>query len=330
MYRVPSYIQYPDYFKKPEEIKLLGKQYTVYEICFSDLIDIYDILKKNRNINEVAFNKDYLSSISKNDEFLYRGRPYEQAVENLLDENDPGFKAYMEYKNIFNIYYKQASEYVTVRTAAGGRPDPIAYATGAANIYINRRKVPVGQTINLDVQLACPNKVSFDQIFHRAIIITSLINALEKNLYKVNVNAFMICEVSIDFNNEIIKMLFNIKKNGVETDYKALYKILVDIEFLRRICFRLMEISDVKENWYDEAYGRTCSIDKCKELLGLSDNDYYINHPDQMKIDGKIIEEDFEKFVAVSGLERFIDVYQESKIISDSAEIIKRAKTLIR
>jgi hypothetical protein len=91
-----------------------------------------------------------------------------------------------------------------------------------------------------------------------------------------------------------------------------------------------MEISDVKENWYDEAYGRTCSIDKCKELLGLSDNDYYINHPDQMKIDGKIIEEDFEKFVAVSGLERFIDVYQESKIISDSAEIIKRAKTLIR
>ena len=102
------------------------------------------------------------------------------------------------------------------------------------------------------------------QVFNRALIITNLIRALERNGYNVDVNSFMIAEED----DEIIQAVFEIKQHGQRTNYQTLYKSLVDVEFFRRLCFRLMEISDVK-NYWPSGYGRTSGEKKVRNLLKL-------------------------------------------------------------
>ena len=125
-------------------------------------------------------------------------------------------------------------------------------------------------------------------------------------------------------NDEVIKAIFEIKKQGKTVNYQSLYKTLVDVEFLRRICFRLMEVSNVESKYWSDGYGVPGDEYFVRELLELKEDDIYFDQPSKMGIEGFDIGDDFTYAIRKLGLDRVIDVERERKILTDSVRVLKK------
>lgn len=77
---------------------------------------------------------------------------------------------------------------------------------------------------------------------------------------------------------------------------KKLYFPLCSPSFLRRLVFRLREISpDITYAWTD-GYGKTCNDCTTRKVIDLKDNDIVICQPDEMNIKGLDIIDDENSF----------------------------------
>ena len=123
--------------------------------------------------------------------------------------------------------------------------------------------------------------------------------------------------------DEVIQAIFEIKRHGQKMNYQTLYKSLVDVEFFRRLCFRLMEITDVKNSW-KYGYGRPSDEDFVRKLLRLKKEDIYFDQPSDMGICGNDIAVDFDHAVQHLELENVIDVPREKEILKESVKVLKR------
>ena len=311
MSREPNYLKYPSIMKPPQSIQLMNENITLYEYTFNGIIELYDFLKTNPPINE-KFNKDRLSSVIKSTAFS--GAPYDQAVEKLMDSEAAGYLNYLKINRNIQRFASNNKTYKTVKTLAG-TPDPIAIATNSPYTSTTRRKVRVPKTIVLNVDISFDGDTTDEQLLNRAIIVTVLINALERRNYKVLVNSFILSE----YDDEVIKATFGIKGTGKGTDYQTLYKTLVVKEFFRRIYFRLVEVSDVENKWW-YSYGGPCSKEKSKELMRIGSNELLFRSLNKMEIYGKDIGEDLKNSIELLGLKGIIDVSTEKKILEQCLE----------
>ena len=300
----PNYLKYPDIIKEPKNISLGGENIILYEFNFRSITKLSEFLKSDPPINE-GFNKRRLSSVINPTKFA--GIPYNEAVEKLDNSEDSGYRYYLNINGSIQKFASPNSTYKTVKTLAGV-PDPIAIATNSPYTSTTRRKVPQAKKILLHVDVGASGETSPDQFLNRAVIVTFLINSLEKLNYDVVVNSFMLGQ----YENEVIKATFNIKESSKLADYKSLYKTLVGKEFFRRICFRLIEVSDVKKPW-QSSYGKPCSKENCMEIMKIRQNELLFRDPTAMGIKGEDIEDDFENAIRQLGLERQLNIYNERK-----------------
>lgn len=312
-----NYIKYPENVREPQIVEVGNDEYSVYGFKFRGLQDFYEFLKKNPQPNYEVWKKDDLSSV--NGDFDFAGIPYDQAVEKLIQDMDPGYQEYLKVQKNIRAKASKTHQYKGIKTIAGGNVDPVAYTTGSPNIYRASRLVTRPKFITIDTQVAYYCGTNKQQVFNRALIITNLIKALEKNGYNVDVNSFMVAENS----DEIIQAIFEIKKHGQKTNYQTLYKSLVDVEFFRRLCFRIMEVSDVKTYW-PSGYGRTCGEKFVRKLLKLEKEDIYFDQPSNMGISGKEIGQDFENAIESLNLQNMIDVPKEKEVLRQSVKVLKR------
>lgn len=312
-----NYIKFPDNVMKPETIELSNGTYTSYGFKFKGLHDFYEFLKQHPNINYEVWHRGDLSSVDNS--YNFAGVPYDEAVEKLIEEMDPGYQEYLKIQKNIRAKMAKVHQYEQIKTIAGGVIDPVSYTTGSPTIYRTSRLISRPKFITVDTQIAYYHGTSKSQVFNKALIITNLIRALERNGYTVDVNAFMAAERG----NELIQAIFEIKQQGQRTNYQALYKSLVDVEFFRRLCFRLMEISDVQSNWCFD-YGSTCNERVVRELLKLKKDDIYFGQPSEMGIRGRDIGEDFESAIRHLKLEKSIDIPREKEILRQSVKVLKR------
>ena len=318
---------FPNNVYPKEEIESVGVKYDVYEFRFKGTSDLYTYLKGNPEINYNIFGSNQfdledIASISGSSSFA--GIPYDDAVEKLIAYNDPGYQEFLRIgKQIEGKRRGTAADYTLVKTVAGGRVDPVAYTTGSPFIYNSSRKVKIPKYVNINVSLGYNCGHNKQQVYNRAIIITNVVNALERQGIKVNINAFEISEYNGYDNNEIIKILFEIKRTTKTISYQALYRSLCNVEFLRRCLFRVMETADVKENWKN-GYGRPCKREMITNLLKLKENDLYFDQPSEMGIQGKKIEKDFENAIEYLKLNDKINVEKEKVKIKTSMNNYKQ------
>ena len=319
MSRLPhNYQKYPQNVMEPKKIEIDGDVFNVFGYHFKGLRDFYDFLKSNPKINYTVWNSDdKIASISNN--YSFAGCRYEEAVEKLVQEMDPGYQEYLRIQKSIKAKMGYSHRYRPIKTVAGGVVDPVSYITGSPTIYRASRLVKQPRFVTLDTQIAYYHGTSKKQVFHRALIITNLVHALEKAGYSVNVNSFM----AVEEENELINAIFEIKNHGQKMNYQTLYKSLVDVEFFRRLCFRLMEISDVKNEWY-YGYGQTCSKKRVRQLLHLNKEDLYFDQPRNMEIRGSDIGSDFERVVEELGLDDVIDVEREKEVLRQSIKVLKK------
>ena len=312
-----NYEKYPDNVLEPRQEEIRDEIYTIYGFKFKGLQDFYDFLKKNPDINYEVWDRRNIESVE--NDYDFAGEPYEEAVEKLMRDMDPGYQEYLQVQKNIRAKLSRTHEYKPIKTIAGGVIDPVAYTTGSPTIYRASRLVSKPKFITIDTQIAYNCGTSKKQVFNRALIITNLIRALERNGYNVDVNSFMMAEN----NGEIIQALFEIKQHGARTNYQTLYKSLVDVEFFRRLCFRIMEISDVKEYW-PSGYGHPCGERMVRDVLHLKKDDIYFSQPSDMGIRGRDIGEDFESAITSLNLQNSIDIPKEKEILRESVKVLKR------
>ncbi len=294
------------------------KEYIVYGFNFNGLQDLYEFLKQDPAINTDVFDINDLSSLDSDTRF--HGRPYRDAVELLIQDTDPGYQEYLNVQKQIKARSSLVHKYKNIKNIAGGVIDPVAYATSSPETYRISRLINKPKFITLDIQISYHGGTNEYQVFNRAVIVTNIIHALERKGYIVNVNTF---ETSYE-GREIVKSTFKIKKPGQRTNYQALYKTLVDIEFLRRICFRLNEVCEVKNTSWRYSYGHTMDEDMLRSLLKLNKNDIYFDQPSEMGIYGREIGNDFENAVCYLKLDNIIDLERETEIIRDSVKVLRR------
>lgn len=312
-----NYIRYPRRALEPVNLKISGRSYTVHGFHFRGLQEFYSFLKSNPGINYEVWPKTKIESV--NNDFDFAGIPYDQAIEKLVNKNDPGYQEYLKVQKKLPAKKGNIHEYQQHKSVSGGVIDPVAYTTGSAKIYRTTRKIAQPKFITLDTQVAYYCGTEKSQVFNRALIITNLIRALERKGYSVDINSFMVAQ----HDDEVIKAIFEIKRHGGSMNYQALYKTLVDVEFFRRLCFRLIEVSDVKTDWC-YGYGRTSEESFVRELLGLKKDDIYFDQPRDMNIDGYDIGEDFESTIKKLKLEDKIDVEKEKEVLRQSVKVLQR------
>lgn len=313
-----NYKKFPDNVSEPETIQVNDDYYRLHSFRFRGLQDFYDFLKQDPEINTYIFGNRYeVSSLT--GDYDFAGIPYEDAIEKLVSEMDPGYQEYLKVQKSINARRGPVHKYKQIKTIAGGVVDPVAYTTGSPEIYRASRLINQPKFVTIDIQVAYNCCTSKDQVFNRALIITNLIKALENNGYNVDVNSFM---VAMEY-DELIKAIFEIKKHGQRTNYQALYKSLVDVEFFRRLCFRIIEVSNVENNW-KWGYGRSVSEDFVRKLLRLKKDDIFFPQPSELGIRGNDIEDDFECSMKKLGLENSIDIEEEKKNLKESVKVLRR------
>ena len=311
-----NYEKFPNNVYPPRTISISNDEYTLYKFSFKGLQDFYDFLKSNPKINTSVWSSK-LSSVSS--DFEFAGIPYKKAIEKLVQEMDPGYQEYLKIQKQMKATTGYVHKYREIKSIAGGIVNPVDYTSGSPTIYRTSRIVKQPKFITINTQLAYYWGTSKSQVFNRALIITNLIRALERQGYIVNLNSFMLAEND----GELIEAIFELKKVNQKINYQALYKSLVDVEFFRRLCFRLIEISDVKSDW-NHGYGHTCEKSMATYILKLGKDDIYFDQPSSMSIYGDDIGDDFESVVDELELKDVIDVKREKEALIKGVKVLKK------
>ena len=318
---------FPENIFEKERIEYNGYIYDIYGFRFRGTSDLHRYLKTNPEINKIykpnRYDTDELASISGSTSFA--GAPYDEAVANLIKYNDPGYQEFLRIgKQIEGKKRGTLADFKLVKSVAGGKVNPVAYTTGSPFIYNSTRKIKQPKYVNINVSLGYNCGHNKNQVYNRAVIITNIVNALERQGIKVNINAFQISSVNESSLNEIIKIIFEIKRSTKTISYQALYRSLCNVEFLRRCLFRVMETSDVRLERWKSGYGRPCERELVTELLKLKKEDLYFDQPINMGIRGKNIEEDFENTINYLKLEDKINIEKEKVRIKRGIENYKK------
>lgn len=298
-----------------EELQVGNVEYRILRARFSNLYELYEYLKGNPEINRDIFHD--LSSLTGSRDFA--GKPYDQAVEDLVGELDPGYNEFLRLQRDINARKAPIHKYRTIKTVAGGHLNIPAYSAGNPLCYETEERIYKPKFASIHVMLSYYWGTTKSQVLNRAIIITNILKALESAGYSVDLNTF---ELSAE-EDELAYITVQIKKHGSTLDMQAIYKTLCHVEFLRRILFRILETLDV-ENYWASGYGQTCDERFTRKALNLGQNDIFFDQPREMRIQGEDLVEDFENAINHLNLGDKIDIDKAKRDFSETSKILAK------
>lgn len=262
--------------------------YNVMYYEFDSIHEFIDYLDKTP-INTNIWNTEELSSM-KGDYSFCQTNSLEEA-ENLCKYGQHGsfdrlvdLKLKLEkYIKLNNNKQKQYNYYV------GYTPDVKAYLEGNPLTMLNK-ETPRRKEIDIYYNAAILGCVSTNEIFNRGAITLSIVEILESLGYSVGLNIFTMSKEW----NQIHYAKFNLKKNGERLNIQKLFFPLCNPSFLRRLVFRLREVTpDIIRDW-TVGYGSTCNDYIIRKIIDLKEDDIVICQPSEMGINGYSILSDAE------------------------------------
>lgn len=278
-------------------------KFTVYDVIFSDLTDLYNYLKSNPKVNKKIFPRNIRASI-KNDSTL--GFDLDKAIEYIpggYEENIKNFLTLKENMTGTSIETRESRD-VTIGVY-GGIPFVPNVVKGVSDCMISYDRNSEVKVRNIYFGLSYPIFSSDDMILNRGLIALYIIDALEKKGELINLKTFQ----ASGNGNEIIRIEIGLKKSReMSIDPRKCYFPLARKEFFRRILFRVFESVDAKEPWGENGYGNTLSKDKLKDFFEIPDQDIVIPSPHEIGIKGNNIYDDTISAITALGLENEFDL----------------------
>lgn len=185
---------------------------------------------------------------------------------------------YIKYSNKINRQYNYYAGYV---------PDVKAYLEGNPLSMLNKSN-NIKKKVDIYFNSAVRSNISSDAIFNRGAIVLTLIQVLESRGIDVDFHLFTMSEKG----NEIHFADFIFKKFGERANPKKLFFPLCHPSWMRRLIFRLREVTpDISSSWC-EGYGYACKLDTIKKIIDLDSSDIVIPTIQELNIKGEDIIDD--------------------------------------
>lgn len=258
------------------------KEYKIYPIRFDGLQDIYNYLNNNPHINKKVFNvlQSQLNKTNPDEKIS----TYQETLNSLVNnEKITLSEDYIRFSNYLNqMALMQQITKSRNYTHGGGMLDMRRLSSGNPYCFFHNNKTETQKSIQLNINIAYDSLVNSKQAAHLAYFILIIINGLQRNNYDINVNTIYLTM----FSQEIIDISINLKKKGQKLNVQELYKIVSNVDFNRRILFRIIETVDVKNELWVCNYGTPCNKDKTFKIKNLTENDIYIASPNKIGITG--------------------------------------------
>ena len=314
-----NYYRFSDNYKPVKFIKLSdGNFYYMYEVSFSNLTELYELLKSNPTLNK----KIFVEESSQSNDIEFYGKPYEKALEDLVNLKENQYNEFMDIiKALGFTGIKNSYTYKKVKSPTGGYLRIPLYTAGHPLPYEVNKKIKSPDIITIHVSLGYKSETTKEQVLNRAIILISIVNALEARGHEVKISASELLYNTPSFPGEIVKISIDIKKYGKGINFTTLYKTLCPIEFLRRIIFRVIETIPVNHTRWNSNYGSVCNKEQVREILQLDDKTLYFGQPHELGIEGEDIEEDFQQCLESLNISDKISV---KEITDDYKERIRK------
>lgn len=280
------------------------KGYKVYEFYFETLQSLIDYIT-TAHTNTRVFNESCLSS-NRDSDTIYSSRKthsLDEAIRLCIGGWDEKFDSLLELKS--NVDKKILKERICsskIKDYVGFAPSVGDYLQGKPLNMWNRIKVPNYEIINIYVNIAFTCSEEISAIYNRGAIVLSIIDALEKAGYGVRLTLF---EFATRY-SEACLYYFNIKDETENLNMKKAYFVLCHPSFLRRICFRLKEVTEFEDEGWADDYGFVPDKKTTMDFFNFDEeSDVVILSPDSMGIEGNDIYEDLETVLKATNLSKF-------------------------
>lgn len=235
---------------------------------------------------------------------------------------DEGFERFYNlYSNLNRIFTNNLKKN-TVFSPVGFNPNIPRYLKGVPTNMHNYRMEYSEQIVSIYINTSYSSFQNHNEIINRGVLILNLVNYLENQGIKVNLS---LCDLSMK-DNEIVLMDIPLKNVNEKLNIKKCYFPLVHPSFLRRLCFKGLELMPVANPRWSYGYGLPLEYKDAVEILNQlkkrkmakkefsTDEIIYISTPKELGINGEDIYKDCENFIKiVNDKYKFVDDLEKNK-----------------
>lgn len=266
------------------------KGYTVFEYYFENLHRFIEYITTQRT-NTRIFNSRDLSS--KNGSFNFtKTSSLDEAIRLCSTGWDENFSLLLDLKEkVDEKFLDVKSINKRIKDCVGFAPSVPDFLHGNPVNMWNRIYEPVYEIINIYVNISYPSGTETSAVYNRGAIILSLVDVLERMGYGVKLTVFEFC-YSCD---EVILAYFNIKDETENLNLKKSYFALCHPSFLRRLGFRLKEVTPFRDYGWESSYGKVFERSETIKFFNLDlKKNILFTAPYHMGIEGDNLYEDLE------------------------------------
>lgn len=146
--------------------------------------------------------------------------------------------------------------------------------------------------VTLNYNITASSYESAENLRNRGICTLALIKDLETRGFRVNLNLIE----SSYCNDQTLLCKWKLKEADDPIDYRKTFFPLVNPSFLRRLYFRLEEITPELSASWNSGYGRPLEASLTREFFGIDSVNLLINTPSDHGICGKNLKDDYDSF----------------------------------
>ncbi|MBQ3510923.1 MAG: hypothetical protein IJA30_01350 [Bacilli bacterium] len=282
--------------------------YDVMYYRFDSISEFVDYLK-NAPIQSDAFYN--LSSESGSYSFT-QTRSFDEAIDLIKYGYHDDFEKLVQLKLKLEKYIKmskkrnkQFNDYI------GYVPDVKAYLEGNPLSMLNK-KSEIRKKINVYMNTSFYGNTSKEAIFNRGAIVLSMVEILENMGFSVDLHLFEMSTVGsmMHFSD------FILKAENERMNIQKLYFPLCHPSWIRRLNFRLIEVTpDITSSW-SGGYGKPSDLETMKKVIDLDKNDIIIPTIEELNVCGRNVVADansvFDYVNRIDSKEFTLDRVEES------------------
>lgn len=282
--------------------------YNVMYYRFDSISEFVDYLK-NASVQHYAF--DRLASETGGYGFTQTSS-LEEALDLIKFGYHEDFEKLVQLKLKLEKYIKmskkrnkQFNDYI------GFAPDVKAYLEGNPLSMLNK-KSEARKKVNVYMNTSFYGNTSKEAIFNRGAIVLSMIEILENMGFSVDLHLFEMSTVDtmMHFSD------FVLKSENERMNIQKLYFPLCHPSWIRRLNFRLIEVTPNITSSWSNGYGRPSDLSTMKKVIDLDKNDIIIPTIEELNIRGENLVDDanslFDYINRIDGKEFTLDRVEES------------------
>lgn len=299
--------------------------YDFFEQRFKNRQELISYLKNAKT--SLAFSSKELASqiICDNQTNWTKTKSFEEALKLFEYGWYEDFDKFLVQKKQIDKYFPYVAKKKTYHNYVCGSVPNVVNAIN--NLPLSMRKIYDDNNpqniITINYNCSYPWITTQKQIFNNGLLTLSLIDFFDSLGYRVDLRFYEISKNG----NQILYIDTILKSSGEKINLQKFYFAFCNPSFLRRIIFRVVETTQgLNSNWtYD--YGICMSTEEIKKMLGVNENDIFINYPEQVGVMGENIEDDIEAFLNAIFLGDYIKIDEEKYNVCDDKHILKRKIT---